>query len=326
MRRVLAIFAFAGASLAAGLPASAPAQSPATGGTAAGESQTAASGDAGGSVPTGVAPATPGATGGNRYGRPFRIPPVVRRFSASPRSVVWGGAPTTLRFRIDAVGAKTVRVRLLARRAGAGTKVVKLGRRAANRTLSVRWRRAGIAAGIYTLTLAVVDARGKTLARAAAVGLTVRAKPAPKPTTPAPAPSTGSGVFPVAGPHSYGDGFGVDRGDHIHQGQDIPAAEGTPLVAPRAATVFATGYGSGAGEYVVLYDAAADRSYVYFHLVRHSTAVSEGQPVRPGQQVGRVGATGDATGPHLHFELWIGRWFDGGHAVDPLPTLRAWGG
>jgi murein DD-endopeptidase MepM/ murein hydrolase activator NlpD len=329
MRRPFAFLALACAALAVGPVASAPAQAPATGGSAAGES--AAPATAGGTAPTGaaLAPAANGANGGNRYGRPFRIPPVIRRFSASPRSVVFGGAPTTLRFRIESVGAaKKVRVRLTAKRAGGGTLRVNLGRRPTNRSLAVRWARARVAAGTYTLSLTVVDARGKSLARAARAGLTVRARPQPKPApAPSPAPSTGNGVFPVAGPHSFGDGFGVDRGDHIHQGQDIPAADGTPLVAPRASTVFATGYSaSGSGEYVVLYDSGANRSYVYFHLHRGSTLVSDGQSVRAGQRIGAVGTTGHSTGPHLHFELWVGRWFDGGHAVDPLPTLRSWGG
>jgi murein DD-endopeptidase MepM/ murein hydrolase activator NlpD len=328
MRRRFAILALTSAALAGGPVAIAPAQSPATGGSAAGEpaAPVAGGGSAptGGTSPTGVPSPSTSANGGNRYGRPFRIPPVIRRFSASPRSVVFGGAATTLRFRIEAIGtAKTVLVRLTARRAGGGVLRVNLGRRATNRTVSVRWARTGVAAGAYTLSLTVVDARGQLLARAARAGLTVRPKPTPKP-APSPAPSSGSGVFPVAGSYSYGDGFGVDRGDHKHNGQDLPAASGTPLVAPRASTVFATGYGSASGEYVVLYDSGAGRSYVYFHLVRGSTAVTEGQSVRAGQRIGAVGSTGHSTGPHLHFEVWVGRWFDGGHAIDPLPSLLSW--
>src|SRR5205807_3090642 len=133
------------------------------------------------------------------------------------------------------------------------------------------------------------------------------------------------GVFPVAGPHSYGDGFGVDRGDHVHMGQDVPAAEGTPLVSPRPGTVQATGYSaSGAGNYVVIRDSGRDRTYVFMHLQSGSTAVSEGQSVSAGQRIGRVGSTGDATGPHLHFEEWIGAWYGGGQAIGPLPDLRSW--
>ena len=46
---------------------------------------------------------------------------------------------------------------------------------------------------------------------------------------------------------------------------------------------------------------------------------------RRGQPLGRVGSTGSATGPHLHFEIWEGGWRDrGGHPIDPLPQLLAW--
>jgi murein DD-endopeptidase MepM/ murein hydrolase activator NlpD len=52
--------------------------------------------------------------------------------------------------------------------------------------------------------------------------------------------------------------------------------------------------------------------------------VSEGQSVAAGQRVASVGTTGHSTGPHLHFEEWIGPWYAGGHAIDPLPDLRSW--
>jgi murein DD-endopeptidase MepM/ murein hydrolase activator NlpD len=135
------------------------------------------------------------------------------------------------------------------------------------------------------------------------------------------------GVFPVRGAWSYGDRFGVGRdgGTRQHMGQDIPAAEGTPLVAVRSGTITTTGYqAGGAGYYLVLKDARIDFSYVYMHLRAGSRTVSEGERVSSGERVGAVGSTGDATGPHLHFEVWRGRWLDGGQAVDPLPYLKRW--
>ena len=71
-------------------------------------------------------------------------------------------------------------------------------------------------------------------------------------------------------------------------------------------------------------DADGTHWYAFMHLEEGSTAVTEGEQVSVGQRLGSVGATGDATGPHLHFEEWIGPWQDGGHPVDPLPLLKSW--
>jgi murein DD-endopeptidase MepM/ murein hydrolase activator NlpD len=325
MRRLLPIAAallFSVAVAPAGADSSAPA-SAATGGTTADETVGLAVG--GGTAPTGrrPAPTSSATSGGNPYGRPFRIPPLVRRFVAGPAALVAGQA-VTLRFRIDSAVARRVHVVVLARRAGrrGAAARVDLRGRPTGRALSYHWGGAGrLAAGSYVLELVVVDARGRALARPARTRLSVRPRPAPPP----PPPSNSSGVFPVAGPHTYGDGFGVDRGDHIHQGQDIPAAEGTPVVSPRPGSVRAIGYqATGAGNYVVIWDPGRGRSYVFMHLESGSIAVSEGQSVSAGQRIARVGTTGHSSGPHLHFEDWIGAWFAGGHAIDPLPDLRSW--
>jgi murein DD-endopeptidase MepM/ murein hydrolase activator NlpD len=131
-------------------------------------------------------------------------------------------------------------------------------------------------------------------------------------------------VFPVAGPHTYGDPFGAQRAGHVHQGQDIMAACGVPLVAVQAAKVKFVGRQSLAGNYVVISSDDGTADYAYMHL-RDRALVSKGDAVTTGQTIGYVGRTGDATACHLHFEMWPAPgWYTGGHAVDPLPSLKAW--
>ena len=136
--------------------------------------------------------------------------------------------------------------------------------------------------------------------------------------------------FPVAGPFTYGGPdarFGAERSNgRLHQGQDLTAAEGTPVVAPWDGEVKAVQYqASGAGHYVVLDGSGEERDYVFMHLRTGSIPVREGQTVRTGERIGEVGNTGRSSGAHLHFEIWGGRgWYSGGEPVDPLPLLKAW--
>jgi murein DD-endopeptidase MepM/ murein hydrolase activator NlpD len=135
-------------------------------------------------------------------------------------------------------------------------------------------------------------------------------------------------VFPVDGAYSLGGDdarFGAPRGDHTHQGQDIAAARGTPVVAPYAGTIAWVRYQrAGAGHYVVL-DGDDARDYVFMHLRRGSIPVAQGQRVAAGETIGEVGNTGRSFGAHLHFEVWVGGWYEkGGEPVDPLPLLEAW--
>ena len=131
-------------------------------------------------------------------------------------------------------------------------------------------------------------------------------------------------VFPIAGPHTYGQGFGVQRSGHTHEGQDVMADCGLPLLATQAGTVKFAGSQALAGNYVVLSAADGSADYVYMHL-RDPALVKKGDPVVTGQPIGFVGRTGDATACHLHFEMWPAPgWYTGGHAVDPLPSLKAW--
>jgi murein DD-endopeptidase MepM/ murein hydrolase activator NlpD len=135
-----------------------------------------------------------------------------------------------------------------------------------------------------------------------------------------------SDLFPIRGSHNYGNSanrFGAGRAGHTHQGQDVMAACGTRLVAVRGGRVRWRASQSAAGNYVVIDGANTSYDTVYMHL-RSPALVKKGQRVYTGQLIGYVGDTGDATACHLHFELWRGAWYGGGHPIDPLPSLRAW--
>ena len=134
--------------------------------------------------------------------------------------------------------------------------------------------------------------------------------------------------FPVPGIHNFGGAgsrFGAPRGGHTHQGQDVAAACGSSLLLAQGGTVRVNSYqGSGAGYYVVIRGAGTGEDYVYMHL-QAASSVAVGSTVYTGQQIGKVGATGSATGCHLHFERWaVPGWYLGGSPYDPLPSLLAW--
>jgi murein DD-endopeptidase MepM/ murein hydrolase activator NlpD len=104
------------------------------------------------------------------------------------------------------------------------------------------------------------------------------------------------------------------RGDEFHAGIDYPANRGTPVAAAGRGCVSSAGYDSGGyGRLVVVQHRAGMTSW-YGHLSR--IGVRPGECVVAGSRIGRVGATGDATGPHLHFELRVR-----GAAVDPRTGL-----
>jgi murein DD-endopeptidase MepM/ murein hydrolase activator NlpD len=169
--------------------------------------------------------------------------------------------------------------------------------------------------------------RKSTRRRARRISSRRRARRVAKPKLVAPPPTTGIHAFPVQGPYSFGGAdarFGAKRTGHIHQGQDIIASEGTPVVAPRGGVVTWRAYqAEGAGYYLVLDAVDEEYNYVFMHLQR-DVLVQVGQRVRTGQQLATVGSTGSTSAPHLHFEAWLGPWYHGGHAIDPLPLLRAW--
>ena len=109
----------------------------------------------------------------------------------------------------------------------------------------------------------------------------------------------------------------ISQGFHYgHWAIDIAAPWGSRIVAAAAGTVTFAGWKNNGGGYQVWISHGHDFFTTYNHM--SSTAVYVGEHVGRGQFVGRVGMTGDATGPHCHFEVWIGPIWDGGQRVNPL--------
>jgi murein DD-endopeptidase MepM/ murein hydrolase activator NlpD len=131
--------------------------------------------------------------------------------------------------------------------------------------------------------------------------------------------------FPIRGKHQYGDGVGAPRDGHSHQGQDVFAKCGRPLVAARGGKVQFKGYHSAAGNYLVIDGRGTGVDYVYMHL-QDKALVAEGERVYTGQKIGAVGETGNASGCHLHFELWSAPgWYEGGEFLKSVTKqLKKW--
>jgi murein DD-endopeptidase MepM/ murein hydrolase activator NlpD len=134
-------------------------------------------------------------------------------------------------------------------------------------------------------------------------------------------------AFPLRGTFSFGTSinrFGAGRGGRSHGGHDLMSPCGTPIVAARGGKVIYSGYGGAAGNYVAISGLNGDYDYAYMHLREHAL-VNTGDRVYTGQPLGYVGNTGNSTACHLHFEIWTQPgWYKGGHAIDPLPSLKRW--
>ncbi|MGH3035225.1 MAG: M23 family metallopeptidase [Gaiellaceae bacterium] len=144
-------------------------------------------------------------------------------------------------------------------------------------------------------------------------------------------------VFPVVAKVSYTDDFGAPRGSGSHEGNDIMAAKRSPVVAVEAGRVTKWNRSARAGCMLYLYGRSGT-VYMYVHLnndrtlandndggcrngIAYAPGLRSGQLVQPGQLVGFVGDSGDASGiaSHLHFELHP----RSGAAVSPYRRLRA---
>ena len=103
-------------------------------------------------------------------------------------------------------------------------------------------------------------------------------------------------------------------GTNMHYGLDIDGNVGDPIRSATAGTVTFSGWRGGYGNLVIVENGNTD--YYYAHA---SALIAQvGEQVAPGQVIARVGATGNVTGPHLHFEIRVD-----GTAIDPLPILEA---
>ena len=120
-------------------------------------------------------------------------------------------------------------------------------------------------------------------------------------------------VWPIVGPITSSFGPRYLFGQTYHYGLDVDGATGDPIVAAMPGTVTYSGWRTGYGNTVVV--TSGNIEYYYAHA--SELLVEVGSSVRAGQLLARIGATGTATGSHLHFEVRID-----GKAVDPLPFLE----
>jgi Peptidase family M23 len=300
--------------------------------------------------PGGAAAPSPSSSqaGGSEFGVPASvIRPVVAELRA-PSSALTGRPPkVTVEVTERGVGTVSMRVLITDLRSHRTVVTASMGWVHTARRLTVPWpSSARLTVGSYRVTVSAHDHQNGNLLRSAhssgEATLTIKA-PAPKPIAPTPEPVptptepgvptpaqtlADGAVFPVAGAHNFGNSenrFGAPRSGHTHQGQDVLTAEGTPDLVPLAGTIESTSFQAGGAGYYVVEHTTYGLDFMFAHCEAGSFSVAEGQAVAAGQQICRAGQTGDATTPHLHFEIWVGGWqAAAGYPIDPLPYLEAW--
>ncbi|MGW1770983.1 transglycosylase family protein [Streptomyces sp. NPDC002104] len=148
-------------------------------------------------------------------------------------------------------------------------------------------------------------------------------KPPAKPQKPAEKPQTPSGAFSAPVDAGLGTGYhvaGASWSSGYHTGIDFPVATGTTVKAVSSGQIVSAGW-AGAYGYQVVIRHTDGRYSQYAHL--SALSVKAGATVSGGQRIGRSGATGNVTGPHLHFEMRTGPGY--GTDIDPLRYLRSHG-
>ncbi len=243
--------------------------------------------------------------------------PVLLKFLVTPRTMLKVGRNAVVRFRIKDRDARVQVSLSLFQGKGPERKLVtrkSLGKRRTGVTQSYKLKGAEFDPGYYRVVIRAHDRAGHSLRRAKSSSVVEV--------------QVVSQRFPVAGAWVWGgDGskFGAPRRGHTHQGYDLTAPEGTPVVAPISGAIkFRQYQKGGAGHYLIL-DGDDGFDYAFMHLQTGSQLVNEGDRVSMGQQIAAVGTTGGSTGPHLHFEIWKGGWWEeGGKPIDPEQILREW--
>ncbi|AOZ72487.1 hypothetical protein BK816_03575 [Boudabousia tangfeifanii] len=134
--------------------------------------------------------------------------------------------------------------------------------------------------------------------------------------------------WPLArGTYRLSSGFGMRVNPvlgiyRLHAGIDMAGGAGTPITSAADGIVSRVGWISGLGYSVAIYHPTQNVTTVYGHMISGSSPLHQGQELKAGDFVGKLGSTGNSTGPHLHFEVHRGKDDNDGSAVEPLSWMK----
>ena len=266
------------------------------------------------SEPGGAAAPYSAPAGGTQYGTPVTARPVLAELRV-PSTMIAGKPPrVTTEVTERGVGTVYMRAAIVDLSTRRTLVTVNMGWVHTGRHLTVPWSASTrVAAGIYQVKISAHDHHGANLLHERhqlGRGHPDRQGPRqarplrpPKPNRhqanpgyPTPAQTVADGaVFPVQGPHNFGgpeNRFGAPREGHIHEGQDILTAEGTPDLVPLAGTIESTSYQAGGAGYYVVEQTTYGLDFMFAHCEANSFTVHEGEAVTAGQQICLRGSDG----------------------------------